>query len=1159
MKLHRLICLLGALGVIQSALADVAPLKDLPGSIPLGFERQCAADLVYQGKSLQPDEACALHKEAEAKFIANGKKDPSLRFDISRLEPDPKSYLMKGSDGSQAIMRPKDVFEDVLNYEAKKQGESAGGYYDDLKAMEIKDEGEVVEYRKTTEMTTGKLGFQVEKKNAKGETIAFQLRLDLIGHNLLMRKTLLRKIGYHIPLMDRLKTVKVKFRDSFEKDTFLAELKDNTFTEPSRWVIEGEKTKDDMLTLQDVIVTQGARDSVFNVARGSMVAQLIQGRRLLNALYIPFALTHAYESLNLTRLSAGEIFNGQLSFDYGDTAKQFSPSYEDARWIARKIMALTRQDWIEIVASAKIPTEPGIVMVEKLLSRRNTLREQLHLDKESGHLDARNETSVAIPVNLEISRGERLIEGKLVGKMPTGKKLKDLTDKEKEDLKIWPGYARQFNGIDPDSPLSGEEMFGFAKAQVLYNIVRNVVAQFNKHLPNSDDEVNEAAEQHKLSILAGLSDTQLMAMLRNQEAPSVPRNLWTTKFYRMFAIPDRDVIIGNYMGAQNQIQVVDSLTVGAEAGWLGFGEGLPPRMGLSARAKMVYTKNWMHTKPVTSMKKALKQPFKNVIVPYFENQLNAPLGELMNLKKGKQDIANALKAATQLQKDAKTPEEKAAAKAKMDEVKALQTTWDENFKKEIGKFNDMFGTNESIMVTTSVGPDFSVVLSKGLNKDIGAYLRARDRMVDLSRLHIFRKSTNKVQIYFDPTLYNDFSFGVGLMGKIPIFSMDWSFKNGRTTTYFFEYNINSNLKENPEFFDSVVAISAALKGANRKFFESSQTPMVIRHKFDDDTSNFNFLALRRQGKETEDIINVKNTDGQVQNYIRLVDGNRNGVDFQTLMVNVTAALLQKHYPKLELSINTSGDAGDTIGGTSVARQVTVEAETTPIGLRKDNLLATLNYKDKGWSASRKKTEEKFEELNKYFNQACQDPNTTRECKRLFKKEELYQTKEAQFYNLRTQISLYREAIDRISTLTEKEVHQIFNEHGTNVVINYDRLDEPNSWAIKMVNQLEKMQEYWIKDPHKAAKALTSVLEVAQNKLDFQGLVKLVGGAQNMFIRGTFDGFRKGDERGQYSLDTPTMGRIGSREEPFGPMAPILEKTGITNGELFISWLLSPLI
>jgi len=43
-------------------------LKDLPGSIPLQYERQAASDLVYQGKTLLPDEA--------RKLFENGPSTP---------------------------------------------------------------------------------------------------------------------------------------------------------------------------------------------------------------------------------------------------------------------------------------------------------------------------------------------------------------------------------------------------------------------------------------------------------------------------------------------------------------------------------------------------------------------------------------------------------------------------------------------------------------------------------------------------------------------------------------------------------------------------------------------------------------------------------------------------------------------------------------------------------------------------------------------------------------------------------------------------------------------------------------------------------------------------------------------------------------------------
>ncbi len=1130
MKFHRLLWLLGTL-CLQPAWADVAPLKDLPGSIPLSFERQCAVDLVYQGKNLQPDEACNLAKNAEEKFKASGGKDLKLRFDISTLSPDPTSYLIQGQDGRKKLYHVQDPFQDINNFAEPKDG----GFYNDLKAMDIKDDGDIVDYDSETDLTTGKYAIIVNKKGSDGQTHKYQLRMDLIGHNLLLRKTLLRKIGYNIPLMDRLKTVKVRFSSDFERRSFIKNLADNTFTEPERWVIDGGDLKEgfesEVLTLQDVIVMEGARDTTFNVARGAMTAQTIQGRRVLNALYIPYAITHAAESINLTDWKAGEIFNGQLSLNY-ESSKQFSPSYEDARWIARKIMKLSRQDWAEVVSSAKIPTEAGILLLEKLISRRNIIREQLNLNKESGHPDAAFETSVLLPISETPSYGKKLVEGKLIN---TEKLADGSVDKK------WPGYARQFGSVDPDSPQSAEELMGLAKFEVMANIVRNVITKFNNGLPNNKDQAAIAEIYHDLD----LSAWQFGQYIKTKEMPKIPRKLWSTKVWKLFAVPDRDIIAGNYMGAQNQIQVADSLTIGGELGRAGKWDGLPAKMAIHASAKLVVTKSWVHLRPIKSMIGAFTKKFKNIIVPYYEHQTRRPLNELLELQKEMKQIKDSQKqAASDLQK-ASTPEEKKKVQERIKALTEQKTEWDKKFETQTKNFDDMFAPRESVMVSTSIGPDFSIILSKGLTHDISAYIRARDRLVDMSRMHIFRKSDKKVQIYFDPTLYNEFSIGFGLQAKIPLLSFDWSFKDGATTTNFFEYNIDSNLEKNPSYFDSITAVSAALKGASVEYFKSTQKPMVIKHNFDDDKFKVDLLWWRYQSEHSIDRISVKSTDGVSQDYIRVVDGYRKGPDYQTFLVNATAAMLREHYPNLEFVINTSGNSGDTIGGKSVSRHVTLESEKTPMGLRVDNMLINMIYNWKGWSQDREDAEAHIAELKKHFQTV------------LFKYPDLSQVKKIEFYNLQVRVTLYQEAFNYLRSLTDDQIDAIFADYGTSRVVNYD-VDTKDSWGIRVKIKMSDLRKHWMKDQDKAADDIIQIMEVLQNKLEFPGLLKMVGGIQNLYLTGTYDGFRKGDPKGRYAIDATPLGNIGIKGEPFGPMGAIIDKTGIANGELFISWLLSPL-
>jgi len=1079
----------------QTALAD-APLKDLPGAIPSKYERQCASDLFFEGKPQQPDDMCKRFEQAEKKFEASGKKDFSLRFDLSKIDPDPTSSLWRPK---------KDAGSDILSWKPGAVGE---GFYDDMKAMGLQEDGDTVEYVSDTDVPSGRFAVIVQKRSADGTMRAYQIRMDLKGHNLLMRKTLLRKLGYKIPLMDRLKTVKIRFRSSADKFVFTESLFKRTFVEASRWVTAGEKTDDETLTLQDVIVIDGAQDSTFNVARGALASKNIQGRRLFNSLLLPFSMTDAPESINLMSWTQGGTeFNDQLYMPY-EFSEAFSTSYEDARWMGRRITALTKRDWQEVVASAKVPKPVASILIEKLISRRNFMRERLNLAKESGHIDAHFETSTLLAVNESMSDGDLLKEGQLIGSK-------------------WPGYARDFGGNNPDSPQSREEMFGYFKSQGLSNMIMNLVIEFNKRLPKTDLAWKEFDRDLTLSAW------QFAEFLKTKQITPIPRNLWSTRFYDIHAFARRDTIAGNYLGTENQIQIADSIDMSMEAGWSLRGEGLPAKMALSGKAKIAYMKSYSHVKPMVSMKAGLSEDFRNIMVPYLKSQATLPLHNIIDLE------SNAKKVWAMPETDKSQKDIKDGFKAEVNN----------QIKDQMSDFNKLFGKGESVIVTTSMGPDVSFILAKGLSGEASVYAKVRDRFVDMDRLHIFRKDEKTVHVYFDPTLYNEFSFGLGIRAKIPIIAFDWSFRNGATTTHYFELNIDSDLDQNPQFFDNMLMVAAALKGASLKFFQAQRNPWIFTHTFSDKDFDFAALIKRYKTNKSQDKIEVKTPQGATQKYVRQLKGYRSGTDYQSFIVDVTAALLREKYPDLHIQAATSGNPADTIKGKALSRQVSVEAEITPNGIRKENFFAGIRYTWKGWDIKKASAEKILDEVQDMYQS------------NLFLRPDLNDTKAIQFYNVTVNVSIYREALNYIMSMPDETIRQIFEEHSKDIFQNrspeMDSFTNSNPWANAVISDRKAIQKYWSKDPYRASEEIADLLYIAESQLTFAGFKKMVGGVQNMFVIGSLDGFRVGDQKGQHSLTSKSLGQIGNQEAQ-GPLATIQGFNNISGGELFISWLLSNL-
>ncbi|MFZ9001615.1 MAG: RICIN domain-containing protein [Bacteriovoracaceae bacterium] len=507
------------------------------GMVPMEYGARPATDLYYKGEPLLPEEAHQMVLDSEGKF------------DLSLLNPDPNTVLWKD-------VKPQELTE--------KEDE-----------LEINDDDEV-KYLDVVRSRSGRFRFSVRVTKKNGEKRTYRVMLSKQIHNLLLRKNLLRKLGYKVPKIKYYPKLKINFSSYFAKENFFNDVSQATFGDPARWVIDYEKhlREDEILpqeernildsqiededfknlpkhsiqnvsnkkclsrdinndrkgiyqydckrehfyaqnwvfqkqddstyliksaqtgkcldikraskitgadaieykcnggtnqkfiiedgaiengtpttikavhsgyclrlkplhsrkknriqveqsrchdkstqkwtinpsisgdgplrekeeiSLQDVIVLE-EQDHYYNLAYGFLPPEVIQGRRLLNSLFIPYALVETPESINLLNWHIGRIINGSLKLEM-ESSDNFNPTYYDAKWITRRILKLTRSDWAQIVKMAYFPPEVEALLTEKLISRRNHLMQLFHIDNLNMRVQSQQQSQQAILLN----------------------------------------------------------------------------------------------------------------------------------------------------------------------------------------------------------------------------------------------------------------------------------------------------------------------------------------------------------------------------------------------------------------------------------------------------------------------------------------------------------------------------------------------------------------------------------------------------------------------------------------------------------------------------------------------------------------------------------------------------------------------------------------
>ncbi len=513
---------------------------DFPGMINIGTDSQQAVDLIENdGRSILPEALTGRLKQGQ---------------DISLLNPAP-------SDLWSDQMLPR------LNLQSYTLGLAPGSEVQ----MESNTPSVVGEYRFVVSMNRG------------GSTQQYQVLIGKKAHNILLRKALLEKIGYQIEPVQWMSQLRVHFNGHASLLGFLTDIQNNTEGNPERWVTSN--VKDDSINyvdLQDVLIFP-ANIQIYSIESGAIPPSIIQGRRVMNSLLVPFSLTDVPESVNSFSWVAGRVINQSVYLSY-EWAQWFNPSFQDARWIMRRIAALSVQDWQEIANAAQVPREVAFLIAEKLKGRRNSLVDLFQFSGEK------------LPVNGSLSFSPNLVAGKIIPQN-------------------WPGYASRFSYGDPDSPLSTAEVTGFLKSKGISSIINSAMGTINSYFNNNNHVQNQVSDH----VLKNLVD-QLVSQVVNKQAQSIPLGMYAFPSISGSLLLSREVVIGSYMGTDNRVQLADTfgfqITPGAFIGIDGLGANISESGSVGLQIQRSYT----HIKPVKSILAANKTPYKNMIVPLLKRK-----------------------------------------------------------------------------------------------------------------------------------------------------------------------------------------------------------------------------------------------------------------------------------------------------------------------------------------------------------------------------------------------------------------------------------------------------------------------------------------------------------------------------------------------------------
>lgn len=1001
------------------------------GGIPTQYMNDPAVDLTRNSEVLMPDEVHTLREQTKG------------RFDISTLNP----------------VESSDLWKNV--------------YVKDLPSDQnpIIDMDEV-DYHSPVLSPSGVFRFNIE--NNAGDGRLYTVMLSKTVHSVLLAKGLLRKIGYQIPDIKYLPRVVVRFKDETEKKSFISYLENVAFAGAAKnWIVE--ELEDNKLMLQDLIVMD-SNHAIYNLAVG-VTSDMIQGRRLLSSLAVPLSIVNLTESVNMLRWNAGAINNKQVIL-YHDQLDQFQCSWDDARWITRRIEKLTRDDWDEIVSGSHLPKSVQMILLEKMISRRNSVMKLFNIDAKEMKIEA------------EVSNGVELVKGKLT-------------------QQNWPGYASRFAYGDPDSPLSSSEIKSWVYSKALSTLMDSVVSYINQ-LPYLGTDVNKINNQKFEENIA----SAVAKSIAEKKPAEVPLKAWIFPTFRGQLIVNRNLVTGTYLGTDNLVQLVDTVGVAMGAGAFVGTMGLPTPIQAYASGEALYVRSYAHLRPVTSIQKALKYSFKNILVPLV-----------------KFDYGKKLHQAAVLQAEPGASEEAKAAA----------------FEKAIKPFKDSMEVGESIVVTDSVATYIGAQVAAGYDKLFRASLGLVPGHMVVHRFHVHRKSEYDYHIYKDLGHVGSLGANLNIDTLIPVLKLSYKKSIGNASVKHYSLNLSP---KNPEAIKNASLLRRAIVWSSTGDIEDdvNKKPFIVRHHFKESNPSINLFFWQWQWQDAITNISVTNPMGDTRWFRRFYKGKTSGRNYQkyvTDTINHWVNLIFDYKAGLN---DTSSNPGYSIKGVAETKIAIFDEEVDNKGKMIEPFVR-ISRVNNGWAINRKKANEVLTRMTNRYRHSFWNAPILNDTQRIF------------LYNISLNMLFYRAGIEFLFKLKEDEIKRIYRTHKSfeNLVMSPAKIDDSDTGVKTFLKYMKKFRKNEAEgDEEDANEYLLKAFSHAEDNLTVAGISALMGGDTNFFMSSRIEGFREGDEDGDRSLISSSLGEFGSAQM-MGPIVHLQRSTDMMEGEFFIYWMMSRLI
>ncbi len=981
----------------------------------------------------------------------------------------------------------------------------------------------------------------------------FRLAASFGLHGSLMRNALLRKLGYNLPSPKYYPRLTVRFPSEAKRTEFLDGLADQLLGQRERFIVDEPKDRWEV-TLQDIAL-EPARIQVPTFHLGIIAANYLEDRRPIRALIVPFSWFDLHESVNMFKWEAGSIISEHVTLEQA-YANQFSEtSMDDAIWIARRIAKLSREEIIEIVKVGHLPEDVEALVIQKVIARRNHLLKLFKIKTPDFAYDP------------EIN----------IGNVQNGK------------LKVgeYHGHAERFIWEDPKSPLTADEVARFGVMMGISAGIGQAVAEVNKNL-----QILGIEELQKKRI-EGLQKNFIESFKKNPFKPyNQPISTWGGVIANGSIDASRNLVTGTYYGTDQStlqrtpLQLVDQVGVRGSVGYFLGIDGVHANIFPTLSAGLSLQRSYVHVRPMTSVKAALKENWGDIYVPEF-------MSSLARILKFEETITSA---------DVNTPISEEELKKR-----------DEEMNEALKKFLDKFGNGEVFTITDTISADLGANVRIPLASLLPVSVADFDPAISINgsvgglvlRRTTITRTTDGVHIYVQRLNSVNEKLGVDLRFWIKFAELNTGAKQGyiNTRAYLLDTDFfdpegkpkEEDSKNRKKFARSMRAL---FQRNSLDVLETSFSPYVLKHELDATTATWKFLLFQRTAlsenhllrafppKSIENPCNPQEHVCDPEKFERDLFATRNTEYMGRRFLPTVGDILGQVFDR-ELSIydNPGPNPAYSFFGKSKMTELKTDGEIT--GGKLLNPVTATIHSWQGWYLSRNdmlKILDALDEQIRVVNLGVPG----------IRRDQFLSTEHIQFYDIRSTLLVYEKGIQKIiDTLVEsakkppvviperrrlRAMADDYTATDAQVVAaladlmgqeEYDAYCKAMEWKhLNKVNSIfinayhhgyqHKCLTAWMGDlldlrrtypsePKKQIQWTNKVMALIQNNVELGNFLKWLG-KKNVFFQVKVSGFRKNDELGDEDYISDSVGNIED-EAGAGAFKDFIAKTKILANEV----------